>query len=127
MVVMVVTKFQNSVGWRTFFCHLHFTQLMLYKIIQIMDKSLFPIYLRDEKSWYYFKFTNSQMFTQVIFIISEKSNYVSTEVKDLTGTDKHLEVKEYFDKYESIDEAEYLAKIKELFSYYDRVRAKLGI
>ena len=92
-----------------------------------MDKSLFPIYLRDEKSWYYFKFANSQMFTQVIFIISEKSNYVSTEVKDLTDTDKHLDVKEYFDKYKSIDEAEYLAKVKELFNYYDRVRAKLGI
>ena len=92
-----------------------------------MDKSLFPIYLRDEKSWYYFKFNNSQMFTQVIFIISEKSNYVSTEVKDLTGTDKHFDVKEYFDKYKSIDEAEYLAKIKELFNYYDRVRAKLGL
>lgn len=92
-----------------------------------MDKSLFPIYLRDEKSWYYFKFTNSQVFTQIIFIISEKSNYISSEVKDYTGTDKHLDVKEYFDKYKSIDEAEFLRKVKELANYYDRVRAKLGI
>jgi hypothetical protein len=92
-----------------------------------MDKSLFPIYLRDENSRYYFKFSSSQLFTQIIFIFYEKSNYVSTEVKDLTGTDQHIDVKEYFDKYKSIEESEFLAKVKELANYYDRVRAKLGV
>jgi hypothetical protein len=116
-------------GWRNFSYYLHFSRYttIIHKIIHIMDKSLFPIYLRDEKSLYYFKFTSSQIFTQVVFIITKKSNYISTEVKDLTGTDKQFDVKEYFNKYKSIDETEYLAKIKELFNYYDRIRAKIGI